>query len=314
MLKDASASGTAAPSSLNGFSIGTTDEEEWVERRNSSQSDRMEWADHATGSKRVASPRRSIDGNTSMSTPSSLEPLNRSRTPDKTMAEKPTIEKSRHRSSTILSLTPAPAKVATAKQNLTVSARGSTSLEAATTSHFVLPTSSVAKTQSNTRTTISSLLDQLTDIHDKQQQGRMIEWDAFLKKRSKVLSKSGHSGETVQKGRKIEEDMRWGPGLIGISQMGLSGKSGLEDNKVFAKLVRHGIPLAYRSDVWAGRSPLFSLVGKLTLFQSVRALKTPWSLASMLRYLPYMQAILRLYSPKSRKTFRGPFPATCSLV
>ncbi len=115
-----------------------------------------------------------------------------------------------------------------------------------------------SSSSNNTRATISSLLDQLTDIHDKQQQARMVEWDAFLKKRSKNRSKpsSATPSETaVSKGRSrvSEEDMRWGPGLIGISQMGLSGKTGAEDWKVFTKLVRHGIPLAYRSDVWAGR-------------------------------------------------------------
>lgn len=97
------------------------------------------------------------------------------------------------------------------------------------------------------RLTVSSLLDQLTEIHDRQQEERMVEWDAFLRKRNK--SRGSAEGKKVS-----AEDMRWGPGLIGVSQMGLAGKAGQDEWKQFSRLVRGGIPLAYRSDVWAGES------------------------------------------------------------
>ena len=94
---------------------------------------------------------------------------------------------------------------------------------------------------------MSSLLDQLTDIHDRQQQDRKAEWDGFLRKRK------GRVG--VLEGKRLDnEDAQGGPGLIGVNQMGLSGKTGQEEYKRFLHLVRGGIPLAYRSDIWAGGS------------------------------------------------------------
>lgn len=71
----------------------------------------------------------------------------------------------------------------------------------------------------------------------------MVEWDMFLRKR-----------ERAKTGKRGGDDMRFGTGLVGISQMGLDGKGGTEDWKAFTRLVRGGIPLAYRSDVWAGES------------------------------------------------------------
>ena len=54
----------------------------------------------------------------------------------------------------------------------------------------------------------------------------MAQWDVFLRKRDRA-----------RKGLGVD--------LVGISDMGS------EDCKVFARLVRGGVPLAYRSDVWA---------------------------------------------------------------
>jgi hypothetical protein len=46
--------------------------------------------------------------------------------------------------------------------------------------------------------------------------------------------------------------------------MGIRGKKGEDDYKAFLRLVRGGIPLAYRSDIWAGEYqlllPLLSLL------------------------------------------------------
>lgn len=104
------------------------------------------------------------------------------------------------------------------------------------------------------RATVSSLLDQLTDIHDKQQEERKTQWDAFLRKRQKAISSeskkiAGTTGAGVGAG--VEERGRMnGVGMIGVAQMGRSAKG--EEWKVFGRLVRGGIPLSYRGDIWAG--------------------------------------------------------------
>jgi hypothetical protein len=84
------------------------------------------------------------------------------------------------------------------------------------------------------RLTVSSLLDQLTEIHDRQQDERKRAWDKWMRKRSNNgTDKTGWSGD-----------------MIGVSQMGLAKDA--DDWKSFAKLVRRGIPLAYRAKIWAG--------------------------------------------------------------
>jgi YD repeat-containing protein len=107
------------------------------------------------------------------------------------------------------------------------------------------------------RATVSSLLDQLTEIHDRQQSDRKLEWDAFLRKRQKALAegkKAKGKGHAHGHGHGMgEEEGGWGSGvvgLIGFAQLGRSGKE--EERKMFGRLVRGGIPLAYRSDIWAG--------------------------------------------------------------
>ena len=97
---------------------------------------------------------------------------------------------------------------------------------------------------SASRATISSLLDQLTELHDRQQKERVTEWDAFLAHRAKVRI-------TAVESRKGSAEMIWGSGLVGFDE--LQGKKGdQEDKKTFARLVRRGIPLVYRNDIWAG--------------------------------------------------------------
>jgi hypothetical protein len=86
-------------------------------------------------------------------------------------------------------------------------------------------------------------LDRLTTLHDLQQKERKKEWDAFLRHR-----KSKSKGKKTQGARGDAIDNGDGPGSIGISQMGRG-----EEWKAFARLVRAGIPLAYRSDIWAGK-------------------------------------------------------------
>ncbi|WWC71777.1 uncharacterized protein I206_105736 [Kwoniella pini CBS 10737] len=236
MLKDASAAGTSAPMSLNGTILPTADieAEGWIAKRrrgshgsNTSMNGARKATENVEGAS-IPGPRRSTESSRS---------VNRVKTPDSASPppsrSSSTVDTHRHRSSTLLSLNPSPARPVTAKDHLTVSARGASSLQ---------PSAS-ADASSNSRLTVSSLLEQLTDIHDRQQQERQKEWDTFLKRRIRHMNDGQNSHKS--------NDLRWGSGLIGISQMGMSGKGGQEDWKSFTRLVRKGIPLKYRSDVWA---------------------------------------------------------------
>ncbi|WVR07341.1 hypothetical protein IAU60_004382 [Kwoniella sp. DSM 27419] len=260
MLKAASVAGTTAPMSLNGSLPPATqpESEGWIaRRRGSNASQRSTQPDHPSQAS-LASPRQSIDSTSSANvaaqprvrTPEGRTPPG-SRTPSQ-------ADPHRHRSSTLLSLNPSTARPVTAQEHLTVSARGSSSLQpgisasATTTSlsaslaHTSVPVNSPPNASAS-RLTISSLLDQLTEIHDRQQQDRQKGWDAFLRRRARHRA----TASTSSNHHHGSDDLRWGSELIGIGQMGLNGKGGQEDWKMFTRLVRKGIPLKYRSDVWA---------------------------------------------------------------
>ncbi|KIY68877.1 TBC-domain-containing protein [Cylindrobasidium torrendii FP15055 ss-10] len=72
-------------------------------------------------------------------------------------------------------------------------------------------------------TTVKKLLEALVNMHDERQVGRKKEWDAFLK----PLDHEEDSEE-----------------LVGLPSLGSS------ERKEFLRLVRSGIPLAYRGKVW----------------------------------------------------------------
>ncbi len=276
MLKDASIAGTPAPASLSGGApLG--DEGGWIKRRSQSINGSTSPKTFLETSDQLSSARRSIDS--AISATSSRSTVPRSRTPDGTSLS------ARHRSST-LKLNPSTARPVTAKDNLTVSSRGASSLKAtATSDSSPIETDSLAS-----RLTVSSLLDQLTEIHDRQQKERMVEWDAFLRKR-----------QNTRKGQ--------GMGLIGISQMGLAGKAGQEEFKAFSRLVRGGIPLSYRSDVWAGEFCHIAqsqwLMGSL---KNVRVQRTPWYRESTRRSWPSTRMIGVRSLRRSRRTCREPSP------
>ncbi|WWC93558.1 hypothetical protein V866_000393 [Kwoniella sp. B9012] len=258
MLKDASAAGTSAPMSLNGTLAPVADKENegWIAKRRrdshgsqrSMQTQRERRSTDITDSTSIPSPRRSTDSVRVQTPESGSPPKSRSSSH---------VDTHRHRSSTLLSLNPSPAKPVTAKDHLTVSSRGASSLQPAITpTSTTSPPLSASLTHSSpivdsslsasaSRLTVSSLLEQLTEIHDRQQQERLKEWDAFLRRRAR------HIHDTLSGSTHKSDDVRWGSGLIGINQMGTSGKGGQEDWKVFTRLVRKGIPLKYRSDVWA---------------------------------------------------------------
>lgn len=127
-------------------------------------------------------------------------------------------------------------------------------------------TSSVLSVDSDTprhvcANTIRRLLVQLTDIHDQRQAAQRKEWDLFLKNRSKaVVTKStplgnrsapssGGAAQLLGLGTAVEaEELEHSDGLIGFAQFGLSSRK--DEKKEFDRLVRNGIPLAYRSKAW----------------------------------------------------------------
>ncbi|KIJ14378.1 hypothetical protein PAXINDRAFT_169775 [Paxillus involutus ATCC 200175] len=128
------------------------------------------------------------------------------------------------------------------------------------------PTSILAVTSSTPRhvcaNTIRHLLEDLTKIHDQRQTTKRKEWDAFVKQRAKVMvaaksslpisaNTSSISGAAAFLGLGTtdeEEELAHTEGLIGFAQLGLS--SNKDERKEFDKLVRGGIPLAYRSKLW----------------------------------------------------------------
>lgn len=108
--------------------------------------------------------------------------------------------------------------------------------------------------------TIKKLLAQLKELHDQRQATQRKEWDVFVNQRSKssrstsgVVAKSSTS-----EGRAAailgletaldEEELSHSEGLVGFAQLGLS--SNREERREFDRLIRNGIPLAYRSKIW----------------------------------------------------------------
>ncbi|BEI79922.1 hypothetical protein CcaverHIS002_0104510 [Cutaneotrichosporon cavernicola] len=127
------------------------------------------------------------------------------------------------------SYAPAPSKPITAAEQVSVSVRGASS-------GIADGSASAAAAAAASRLTVSSLLDQLTDIHDKQQRARTAEWDAFLRKRTR--------------GRRGNQDVGVGGALAQVVALGGTSK-GAEEYRAFLRLVRKGIPMPYRGDVWA---------------------------------------------------------------
>ncbi|KAI5981945.1 rab-GTPase-TBC domain-containing protein [Pisolithus albus] len=106
--------------------------------------------------------------------------------------------------------------------------------------------------------TIRYLLEELTKIHDRQQDIKRKEWDTFVKHRRRVLvgklsatsmPSAGGAAALLGLGTRDEaEELLHTEGLIGFAQLGLS--SSRDERKEFDRLVRGGIPLVYRSKLW----------------------------------------------------------------
>jgi hypothetical protein len=108
------------------------------------------------------------------------------------------------------------------------------------------------------------LLSELTTIHDERQATQRKGWDAFVRaqRRSRVQtlptpSPSGGGGGSVSGGAAAllgldgpvaEDELAHSDGLIGFTQLGRS--AGREEPRELGRLVRGGVPLAYRAKVW----------------------------------------------------------------
>lgn len=106
--------------------------------------------------------------------------------------------------------------------------------------------------------TIKKLLVELTEIHDQRQKSQRKEWDAFVSQRSKsntskgskaVASGTGGVASLLGLGTAVEEEeLVHTDGLVGFAQLGLPANR--DERREFDRLIRSGIPLAYRSKVW----------------------------------------------------------------
>ena len=107
------------------------------------------------------------------------------------------------------------------------------------------------------------LLGELTDIHDERQAAQRKDWDAFVRARrrsrthtllsaassSLVPSAANKAGDAAAllglDGPVADDELAHSDGLIGIAQLGIK-----EERRELARLVRAGVPLAYRAKVW----------------------------------------------------------------
>ena len=106
------------------------------------------------------------------------------------------------------------------------------------------------------------LLGELTDIHDERQAAQRKDWDAFVRARrrsrthtiisaasSLVPSAANKAGDAAAllglDGPVADDELAHSDGLIGIAQLGLK-----EERRELGRLVRAGVPLAYRAKVW----------------------------------------------------------------
>jgi hypothetical protein len=239
MLKDASKTGTPAPAFLNGH-IPAVEEEGWIDkqkRKGQEGSSTRSFTNEDRGTSPVPSIRRSIDSGVSSSS---------ERTTITTITSPSTFRTRADSISVVQGLNPSTVKPVTGKDNLTVSVRGVSSLSSPIDPNPELPSHNfVPNPKPNTsRLTVSSLLNQLSEIHDHQQTELIDAWDKFFQKRSVSMTKG-----------KIKKE---GGGRVGVEGM----VKGSEEWKGFARLGRGGIPLVYRSEVWMGECRCFVLIGR----------------------------------------------------
>ncbi|CAD6591049.1 MAG: hypothetical protein ASARMPREDX12_004901 [Alectoria sarmentosa] len=116
------------------------------------------------------------------------------------------------------------------------------------------PSSAQATSTSSEGEPVKLLLAQLTELHDSLQREKTVKWNGFLRK---VRAERKKEGETAagsdphSKQAAMPEMLLTDGELIGVAGLGNKGKVGRAKWKEFRQLVLAGIPVAYRSKIWA---------------------------------------------------------------
>lgn len=257
MLRDASEAGAAAPACFAGVSSSMVDreeeEEDWVEenilvhrtpaKRNSAAG--AEKGDVAVAALPASGLQNSVVSFVSSEAISAEEEEGEDGTSGDPSPAPPKVRKRRHRSSTLVSLAPSPARPSTSEQVIHASGEALTSTTEEELADVVSTSDEQQQQQPrrvgrrgffnpSSRKTIELLLSHLTALHDSTQAAQKAKWDVFLKKR-RTSAIAGAGPAAVD-----------GENLVGFATLGLG-----TDYAEFVKLVRGGIPIAYRAKVWA---------------------------------------------------------------
>ena len=116
------------------------------------------------------------------------------------------------------------------------------------------PSTALATSTLSESEPVKLLLAQLTELHDSLQREKTVKWNGFLRK---VRAERKKEGETAagsdlrSKQAAMPEILLTDGELIGVAGLGNKGKVGRAKWKEFRQLVLGGIPVAYRSKIWA---------------------------------------------------------------
>lgn len=116
------------------------------------------------------------------------------------------------------------------------------------------PSTSLATATSSESEPVKLLLAQLTELHDSLQREKTVKWNGFLRKVRAERRKEGETaaGSDSRYKQTVMPEMLLTDGeLIGVAGLGNKGKVGRAKWKEFRQLVLAGIPVAYRSKIWA---------------------------------------------------------------
>ena len=108
---------------------------------------------------------------------------------------------------------------------------------------------------------VKLLLDQLTELHDSNQQERMLKWNEFMrrvraerKREGDVAASEGRTGISLMPETSLADGE-----MVGVSGLGLKGKIGRAKWKDFKSLILGGVPVALRAKVWSEGSGALAL-------------------------------------------------------
>ncbi|SCZ87922.1 BZ3500_MvSof-1268-A1-R1_Chr2-3g05390 [Microbotryum saponariae] len=121
----------------------------------------------------------------------------------------------------------------------------------------------ISKRQAKLAKIGSSGMSGSTNLHNGLEDGKDSTHSAATRKRASrsvvvqsdqinAFSNSSDDEGDKSKSRATADEQAWRcEDLVGVSQMGVDGKSGKEDWAEFKQLVRKGVPIAYRPKIWA---------------------------------------------------------------